>query len=137
MRFMFYFSLVLLPLALSSCASRKIEKAPEQAVLEERKPKGTAIARRVHRRMGRLGPEGGKLGYEEKFEYPQIPLVVHPEVTEQINFYTTSRRSFIKEALSRREQYLPEIEATLKRYNLPLELSNLALIWSGCSRTSP
>ncbi|MFN8388943.1 MAG: lytic transglycosylase domain-containing protein [Bdellovibrionota bacterium] len=109
--------------------------APEEPVAAKPqfpvgKPKGVPIHRRVYRRPGRLGPAGGMLGYQEKFEYPGVAIVHHPEVDKYVDLFTRSQRSYVGEALGRRARYLPQIEATLKRFKLPVELANLAFIES-------
>lgn len=61
---------------------------------------------------------------------PRIPALEHPEVDYHLNYFTEVRRTFIDEALPRRESYRPMILAALKRYGLPEELENLALLES-------
>lgn len=99
-------------------------------VVSQSRPHGDPISRRVHRRAGRLGPQGGLLGLKARFEYPGVPLVYHPEVRSFVGYYTERRRSFIEEALNRRARYLPIMEEVFRRYGLPLELLNLAFVES-------
>jgi len=59
-----------------------------------------------------------------------MPRVYHPEVRKFVDLYTTSRRSYIEEALGRRARVIAEIELIFARYGLPKELVNIAFIES-------
>jgi len=121
-------------LCVSSCAMfSQGEPEPEAATLKvpvKAKLAGTSISRRAHPRPGRLGPAGGVLGLEDRFVYPEISLVRHPEVTNFVRYYTEVKRSYVNEALDRRARFKPVIEEVMARYGLPKELSNIAFIES-------
>lgn len=59
------------------------------------------------------------------------PFDCHPSVLKNIQFFNEKRRSFIKVTLGRSRLYFDMFEATLDKYNLPLELKYLAVIESG------
>ena len=109
----------------------EIHEAPETpVVVAHSRPRGTPIGKRVYRRPGRLGPDGGLLGYQQRYTYPEVPTVYHPEVRRFVTYYGKSRRSFIEEANERRARYLPVMKEVFNRYGLPAELLNLAHIES-------
>ena len=61
---------------------------------------------------------------------PRIPALEHPEVDYHLNYFTETRRTFIDEALRRRELYRAMIRESLAKYGLPEELENLAFLES-------
>ena len=126
--------LVVLSLGVSSCGFFSSSKLEPQAdaikIPVKEKLAGTSISRRAHPRPGRLGPSGGVLGLEDRFVYPEVSFVRHPEVTNFVHYYTEVKRSFVEEALARRARMKPIIEEVLARYGLPKELSNIAFIES-------
>lgn len=126
--------LCLLPLLFFAQGCSLTGKVQEGATpgyeVPEREGRGAPLSRRRYPRAGRLGPQGGRLGLQEKFDYPGVPQVEHPEVQRFINYFTGKGRSYIQEALARRAKYLPQIERVCEQYGLPPELSNIAFIES-------
>ncbi len=59
-----------------------------------------------------------------------LPVVVNPEVTSLIDFYTGRYREKLIAALERASIYLPYIRAELKKANMPLDLAWLPLVES-------
>ncbi len=59
-----------------------------------------------------------------------LPVVVNPEVTSLIDFYTGRYRERLIVALERASRYLPFIRAELKKANMPQDLAWLPLVES-------
>lgn len=119
-------------LFLSACSGES-GPAPDVPVVRSaslKRSRASSIYSRVHRRAGRLGPAGGTLGLQDRFEYPQVPRVHHPEVKKFVDLYTGSRRSYIEEALGRRARVISLVEGILFQYGLPKELAYIAFIES-------
>jgi hypothetical protein len=115
----------------SACTDLPATKSPAPpVVLGPQRPFGVPLSRRVHRRPGRLGPQGGLLGLERRFEYPAVPLVYHPEVQAYVEKYSHGSRAFLAEALPRRARYLPVMEEIFERYHVPVALINMVFVES-------
>lgn len=65
-----------------------------------------------------------------------IPLVYNAQVKRFIDLYTTRRRALTGRLLGLSYIYFPMFEATLDKYNMPLELKYLAVIESALNPTA-
>jgi membrane-bound lytic murein transglycosylase D len=61
----------------------------------------------------------------------EIPLRFTPEVKKYIQYYTITRRRYVKTWLNRAQKYFPIFEEHLRAHGLPEELKYLSIVESG------
>ena len=65
-----------------------------------------------------------------------VPIQFNPAVKQCIKLYTEERRRLVRYMLSLADLYFPQIEETLDRHNLPIELKYLTIVESALNPTA-